>query len=108
VSPDASSPPVLTLFGSTNLNSRSAHIDTELSFIMVVPVASEQRSEKIMSPAEEAETTTNDNLAAMMSLRHRLADEITKLRAHAVAWRGGERMVRFWTKVIVQIVKGML
>jgi CDP-diacylglycerol--glycerol-3-phosphate 3-phosphatidyltransferase len=78
---------------------------------MIIPVASEQHSEKMQSPAEEAqvsETTTNDNLAAMMSLRHRLADEITKLRAHAVAWRGGERRVRFWTKVIVQIVKGML
>ncbi|KAJ7846155.1 hypothetical protein B0H13DRAFT_2093898, partial [Mycena leptocephala] len=32
--------PMLTLFGSTNLNSRSAHIDTELSFLMLVPETS--------------------------------------------------------------------
>src|SRR6187551_2832030 len=37
LSPSSSSPPVLTLFGSTNLNSRSAHIDTELSFMMIIP-----------------------------------------------------------------------
>jgi CDP-diacylglycerol--glycerol-3-phosphate 3-phosphatidyltransferase len=43
-----------------------------------------------------------------MSLRHLLADEIANLRAHAIEWRGSERKVRFWTRVIVQIVKGML
>ncbi|KAI3609190.1 cdp-diacylglycerol-glycerol-3-phosphate 3-phosphatidyltransferase [Moniliophthora roreri] len=36
LSPHASSHPVLTLFGSTNLNSRSSHIDTELSFVMIL------------------------------------------------------------------------
>jgi CDP-diacylglycerol--glycerol-3-phosphate 3-phosphatidyltransferase len=110
VSPNAASPPVLTLFGSTNLNSRSAHIDTELSFIMVIPVPSDQlASESQPSKATQgSETTASDSLAAMMSLRHRLADEIANLRAHAVEWKGRERKVRFWTKIIVGMVKGML
>jgi CDP-diacylglycerol---glycerol-3-phosphate 3-phosphatidyltransferase len=110
VSPNAASPPVLTLFGSTNLNSRSAHIDTELSFIMVVPVPSDQSIGELQPPAKEvpgSETTASD-VVDMMSLRHRLADEIANLRAHAVTWKGKERKVRFWTKVIVRIVKGML
>ncbi|KAF5346551.1 hypothetical protein D9757_014187 [Collybiopsis confluens] len=37
LSPPADSAPVLTLFGSMNLNSRSADIDTELLFVMVLP-----------------------------------------------------------------------
>lgn len=110
VSPNAASPPVLTLFGSTNLNSRSAHIDTELSFIMVVPVPSDHHSGDV-HPSKEVQgsmTMASDNTVAMMSLRHRLAYEIEKLRTHAVDWRGRERKVRFWTKAMVRIVKGML
>ena len=33
--PTPSSAPAVTLFGSTNLNSRSANLDTELSFVLV-------------------------------------------------------------------------
>jgi CDP-diacylglycerol---glycerol-3-phosphate 3-phosphatidyltransferase len=78
---------------------------------MVVPVHSDQPTDELQQPTTEgqgSEITVSDSLLAMMSLRHRLADEVAKLRAHAVEWRGGERTVRFWTKVIVRIVKGML
>jgi CDP-diacylglycerol---glycerol-3-phosphate 3-phosphatidyltransferase len=73
----------MTLFGSTNLNSRSAHLDTELSFAMVVP---------------EEET----------DLRQRLADEVAGIRADVREWRGHERRVPFSTQLIVSIVGGML
>lgn len=65
--PTPSAHPLLTLFGSTNLNSRSANLDTELSFMLVTN-----------SPA----------------LRARLAEEVDGLRAHARAWRGDQRKVR--------------
>ncbi|KAJ7683694.1 hypothetical protein B0H17DRAFT_1073780 [Mycena rosella] len=81
----AGSPPLLTLFGSTNLNSRSAHIDTELSFLMLVP-----------------ETSASD------ALRAQLADEIGNLRSHASDWKGAQRKVRLGTKVLVGLVGGML
>ncbi|KAJ3978956.1 hypothetical protein F5890DRAFT_1646982 [Lentinula detonsa] len=38
LSPSADSSPVLSLFGLTNLNAQSADIDTELSFIMILPL----------------------------------------------------------------------
>ncbi|KAJ7111960.1 CDP-diacylglycerol-glycerol-3-phosphate 3-phosphatidyltransferase [Mycena epipterygia] len=75
--------PMLTLFGSTNLNSRSAHIDTELSFLMLVP-----------------ETST--------SLRSQLANEVENLRAHSRSWEGADRRVRLGTKALVSLVGGML
>lgn len=84
--------PILTLFGSTNLNSRSAHIDTELSFIMILPSL----------PASAVDDTS------IVTLRKQLAAEIQDIRSHAGMWKGAQRKVRFWTKVIVQIVKGML
>ncbi|TFY62697.1 hypothetical protein EVJ58_g3693 [Rhodofomes roseus] len=65
--PTPSAHPCLTLFGSTNLNSRSANIDTELSFMLV---------------------TTSPGLRA------RLAEEVDGLRSHAYPWRGAERRVR--------------
>ncbi|KAH9952145.1 CDP-diacylglycerol-glycerol-3-phosphate 3-phosphatidyltransferase [Amylocystis lapponica] len=77
--PDA--PPLLTLFGSTNLNSRSANIDTELSFVLA--------------------TTAPE-------LRTRLAEEVDALREHALPWRGGERRVRVGTRILVGAVGGML
>ncbi|OJA17034.1 hypothetical protein AZE42_03559 [Rhizopogon vesiculosus] len=80
-SPSVDTPPVLTLFGSTNLNSRSANLDTELSFVMV---------------------TSSD------SLRQKLQEEIQALHRWAVPWRGGERKVRCRTKAIVGLVGGML
>ncbi|KAG5637462.1 hypothetical protein H0H81_004479 [Sphagnurus paluster] len=91
VSPTPCAPPVLTLFGSTNLNSRSAHIDTELSFIMVVP-----------SPPTPAP------VSGTVDIRRQLADEVSRIRAYAVEWKGAGRRVRFWTKLIVGLVKGML
>ncbi|EMD38152.1 hypothetical protein CERSUDRAFT_134754 [Gelatoporia subvermispora B] len=79
--PTTTSDPVLTLFGSTNLNSRSSNLDTELSFIMLTS-----------SPA----------------LRARLGEEVDHLRAHAQPWRGRERRVRPGTKALVCAVGGML
>jgi CDP-diacylglycerol--glycerol-3-phosphate 3-phosphatidyltransferase len=81
LSPSKDSLPVLTLFGSTNLNSRSANLDTELSFVMA---------------------TSSDDL------RQELQEEIQGLHRWAVAWRGGERKVRWRTKAIVALVGGML
>ncbi|KAF7337004.1 CDP-diacylglycerol--glycerol-3-phosphate 3-phosphatidyltransferase [Mycena venus] len=75
-------PPLLTLFGSTNLNSRSAHIDTELSFLMLVPESS--------------------------SVSDSLRDELNNLRAHSRPWMGAWRRVRCGTKVLVGLVGGML
>ncbi|KAJ7755532.1 hypothetical protein B0H16DRAFT_1690243 [Mycena metata] len=77
--------PRLTLFGSTNLNSRSAHIDTELSFLMLIPEA-----------------------AATEPLRRRLAEEVANLRAYSSPWKGAERRVRLGTKALVGLVGGML
>ncbi|KAJ7614097.1 hypothetical protein FB45DRAFT_937949 [Roridomyces roridus] len=76
-------PPMLTLFGSTNLNSRSAHIDTELSFLMLVP---------------------QDEI----QLRKELGAEVEAIRAYSGAWKGAERSVRIGTKALVGIVGGML
>ncbi|KAG2350074.1 hypothetical protein BDR05DRAFT_995015 [Suillus weaverae] len=81
LSPSVDSLPVLTLFGSTNLNSRSANLDTELSFVMA---------------------TSSDDL------RQKLQEEIQGLHRWAVPWRGGERKVRWRTKAIVALVGGML
>jgi len=88
VSPSPTEDPVLTLFGSTNLNSRSANLDTELAFIMVVP--------------------SDDEVEDARVLRRKLAEEVSHLRAHAVPWRGEERKVRVGTKAIVGLVGGML
>ncbi|VDB82845.1 unnamed protein product [Peniophora sp. CBMAI 1063] len=81
VSPSHSSAPYLTLFGSTNLNSRSAHLDTELSFFM---------------------------LTSSESVRRQLQAEQTAISAHAEPWKGAERRVRLGTKALVKVVGGML
>ncbi|KAJ7196846.1 hypothetical protein GGX14DRAFT_375736 [Mycena pura] len=81
-------PPMLTLFGSTNLNSRSAHIDTELSFLMLAPEASESES--------------------ALAIRRQLVTELDNLRAHSTPWKGAQRKVRLGTKVLVRLVGGML
>ncbi|KDQ61230.1 hypothetical protein JAAARDRAFT_173833 [Jaapia argillacea MUCL 33604] len=75
------SSPILTLFGSTNLNSRSANLDTELSFMM---------------------------LTSSESLRRQLKDEVEGLRKYGVPWKGKERHVRIGTKALVGLVGGML
>ncbi|KAK0194007.1 hypothetical protein F5146DRAFT_925068 [Armillaria mellea] len=94
LSPTAATDPVLTLFGSTNLNARSAHLDTELSFLMLLP------------PSNESE----DHGAAdsTMSLRHQLADEIRTIRSQAHEWNGYERTVRTGTRTMLKIVEDML
>ncbi len=79
--PNPSADPCLTLFGSTNLNSRSANLDTELSFILA--------------------TASSD-------LRRRLGSEVDGLRAYSHAWRGAERRVRLGTKALVGLVGGFL
>ena len=79
--PNPAADPCLTLFGSTNLNSRSANLDTELSFFLAT---------------------------ACPSLRRRLGAEVDGLRAHALPWRGGDRHVRLGTRALVALVGGML
>lgn len=81
VRPTPTSTPYMTLFGSTNLNSRSANLDTELSFLLV---------------------TSSD------SLRQRLADEVEGLRSQTASWRGGHRQVSLGTRALVAIMGGML
>ena len=85
VSPSHEELPVLTLFGSTNLNSRSANLDTELAFVMV--------------------TSSSDGAR---ELRTQLANEVNSLREHAVPWMGWQRKVRMGTRGIVAFVSGML
>ena len=86
IRPDPDSPPNITLFGSTNLNSRSARLDTELSFILY---------------------TTSERL------QQRLAEEVDDLwrpssRVDERTWQASGRHVRLGTKVIVGIVGDML
>lgn len=95
-SPARTSLPVLTLFGSTNLNSRSAHLDTELSFVMVVP------------SEDSVASTSCDETSPLMALREQLRDEIVRIRDHAGEWQGEQRRVRYGTKVLVSLVEGML
>ncbi|KAJ8088523.1 CDP-diacylglycerol--glycerol-3-phosphate 3-phosphatidyltransferase [Marasmius tenuissimus] len=90
LSPHRSSAPVLTLFGSTNLNSRSAHIDTELSFVMVLP---------------ETDPTSTDG---MNQLRQNLAEEVQNIRENAGEWKGNEKKVPWITYLIVALVHSML
>ncbi|KAH9981407.1 hypothetical protein BGW80DRAFT_1434568 [Lactifluus volemus] len=72
LSPTAESLPVLTLFGSTNLNSRSAHLDTELSFMM---------------------------LANSVTVQKKLQLELQQLNEFAEDWKGDQRRVRLVTKI---------
>lgn len=88
----------MTLFGSTNLNSRSAHLDTELSFLMVAP------SECL--PAEVCGASGDPE--KQVGLRAGLAEEINRIRSNVVEWAGGTRQVRWTTKILVWLVRGML
>ncbi|KAG7089268.1 hypothetical protein E1B28_010966 [Marasmius oreades] len=96
--PTRNSAPVLTLFGSTNLNSRSAHIDTELSFLMILP------SDTQLS--ERSTATSNSNSISRLSTD--LAAEAANIRQDAGEWKGGERRIPLLTKLIVALVGGML
>jgi CDP-diacylglycerol---glycerol-3-phosphate 3-phosphatidyltransferase len=81
LSPNAESLPVLTLFGSTNLNSRSAHLDTELSFMM---------------------------LANSVTVQKKLQLELQKLNEFAEDWKGDQRRVRLVTKILVRLLSRYL
>jgi len=81
LSPNSESPPILTLFGSTNLNSRSAHLDTELSFVM---------------------------LANSVSVQKKLQLELQGLNNFAEDWKGDRRHVRAVTKCLVRFLSGYL
>lgn len=94
LSPTPSSPPILTLFGSTNLNSRSSHLDTELSFVMILPSETDEREDASENP--------------VLHVRNQLAGEVVNIRANTVPWRGAERKVRFGTKMLVGVVGAML
>ncbi|KAJ4470230.1 hypothetical protein J3R30DRAFT_3539901 [Lentinula aciculospora] len=115
LSPSAESSPVLSLFGSTNLNSRSADIDTELSFVMIIPPS---RSLSISPPLKcraaanlvvkdsgEADSLVMDPVAI---LREQLAREVADLRKDVKPWQGDSRKVRWLTKVIVWLVGNKL
>lgn len=87
ISPTHNERPVLTLFGSTNLNSRSANLDTELAFVMLTPVSENED---------------------VVRLRKDLDAEIQGLRTYAIPWKGEQRKVRMGTKALVALVGGML
>ncbi|KAG8866685.1 CDP-diacylglycerol--glycerol-3-phosphate 3-phosphatidyltransferase, partial [Tulasnella sp. 331] len=83
---DRSSAPTISLFGSTNLNGRSARLDTELSFLM---------------------------LTSSPELSRALADEADNIREHATqvdasTWGAPDRRVRWTTKAMAQAIIGML
>jgi CDP-diacylglycerol--glycerol-3-phosphate 3-phosphatidyltransferase len=120
LSPSSTSLPILTLFGSTNLNSRSAQLDTELSFLMILPShrvaqpetkTSESATLAPSGPFLDKEHSNHDSegiFNTSLNLRERLQGEIDNIRANASAWKGDRRDVRFSTKLIVWLVKGML
>jgi CDP-diacylglycerol--glycerol-3-phosphate 3-phosphatidyltransferase len=81
LSPKQDSLPILTLFGSTNLNSRSAELDTELSFVM---------------------------LANSGAVRRKLQLELQGLNEFAEDWKGNQRNVRVVTKVLARLLSGYL
>lgn len=122
LSPSPKSLPILTLFGSTNLNSRSAHLDTELSFVMVVPSrhvnahtlegdtgGTETPNAPDISPTAQETSESNEEYAnTALSLRQRLQYEIDNIRANSSTWKGSRRKVQLSTKLMVWFVKGML
>ncbi|KAH6913466.1 CDP-diacylglycerol-glycerol-3-phosphate 3-phosphatidyltransferase [Coprinopsis sp. MPI-PUGE-AT-0042] len=106
LSPDSNSSPILTLFGSTNLNARSAHLDTELSFLMIVPSEAPTTSENA-SPTTVA-PPASINPVALSTLRQDLSQEVSRIREDTVDWQGGQRKVQFITRFLVRVLKGML
>lgn len=54
--------PSITLFGSTNLNSRSANLDTELSFLLETrsPVLQDRLGEEVKGLWKDAEVVNED------------------------------------------------
>ena len=82
LSPSPESLPILTLFGSTNLNSRSAHLDTELSFVMLANKS--------------------------VTVQKKLQLELQGLKNFADDWKGDRRNVRAFTKLLVRLLNGYL
>ncbi|KAJ3791503.1 hypothetical protein GGU11DRAFT_761549 [Lentinula aff. detonsa] len=75
LSPSADSSPVLSLFRSTNLNAQSADIDTELSFIMILPLPP-----SLLPPSPSVSghlQMVNDNA---VTLHEQLSQEIADIR----------------------------
>ncbi|KAF4608259.1 CDP-diacylglycerol--glycerol-3-phosphate 3-phosphatidyltransferase [Pleurotus pulmonarius] len=112
LSPTPDAPPVLTLFGSTNLNSRSSQLDTELSFIMALPSSA---SDRVRTSPEEYNTAVADASASQvgeepprLDLGQELHKEISRLHQFTEEWQGGTRAVRWGTKALVRLVGGML
>ncbi|CAE7097031.1 unnamed protein product [Rhizoctonia solani] len=88
LSPSINEAPYATLFGSTNLNSRSAHLDTEVSFLLSVP--------------------RQDSL-----LRTALQHEVSHIRSYTTkvdeqTFSSSERRVSLTTQAIVAFVESML
>ncbi|CAE6408834.1 unnamed protein product, partial [Rhizoctonia solani] len=88
VKPSTNDLPCATLFGSTNLNSRSAHLDTEISFLLSVP---------------KQDTSLGTALQNEVSHIRKNADRVDK---HTFA--SAEREVGLVTKAIVALVGTML
>ncbi|KAJ3828828.1 CDP-diacylglycerol-glycerol-3-phosphate 3-phosphatidyltransferase [Lentinula raphanica] len=125
LSPSKDSPPVLSLFGSTNLNSRSADIDTELSFVMILPpvqptIPFNAEADSVVdstsistTPNGARHATTIQNLStpengSVERLYGQLEQEVTGIREDVGPWQGGTRKVRWLTKVMVWLVGGKL
>lgn len=86
IRPTAEEPPSISVFGSTNLNSRSANLDTELSFVMHTECP---------------------------ELQHELAKEVDQLWTHAhpvdeSVWNKPDRVPPLTTRLIVGMVGTML
>ncbi|CAE6530825.1 unnamed protein product, partial [Rhizoctonia solani] len=86
--PSINEAPYATLFGSTNLNSRSAHLDTEVSFLLSVP--------------------GQDSL-----LQTALQHEVSHIRNNTIkvddqTFASSERRVSLTTRAIVALVGAML
>ncbi|KAF5371555.1 hypothetical protein D9757_010389 [Collybiopsis confluens] len=114
LSPSVDSAPVLTLLGSTNLHSRSADIDTELSFVMVLPprepchylgavaggiggsgtgrgVAMDTEPVADIDVSGSNQGREVGDLDPISNLRLQLAREVADIRADAKEWRGDTR-----------------
>lgn len=73
--------------------------------------ASETTADTQHGPSSEAEAISVDSggpANTALNLRERLQYEIDNIRANASTWKGARRDVRFSTKLMVWLVKGML
>lgn len=75
---------------------------------MIVPSESLSLPQQLVQDGEHASGTGTGTGKDMQVLRKSLSKEVEHIRDHAVLWHGAARKVRFWTKVIVKVVQGML